>query len=59
MSFPMCIQVSAAVHKAWPDGHNQLQQLSAREVKGKGQMTTFLLKVFKYCLLPVVARCWR
>ncbi|KAF5834468.1 hypothetical protein DUNSADRAFT_8822 [Dunaliella salina] len=44
MSFPMCIQVSAAVHFAWPEGHSQLVQLEAREVKGKGKMTTYLLK---------------
>uniref|UniRef100_A0A7S3VS63 histidine kinase n=1 Tax=Dunaliella tertiolecta TaxID=3047 RepID=A0A7S3VS63_DUNTE len=44
MSFPMCIQVSAAVHHAWPEGHSQLVQLEAREVKGKGKMTTYLLK---------------
>eukprot|EP00983_Pelagomonas_calceolata_P048092 1140914-Pelagomonas_calceolata.AAC.5 len=40
----MCIQVSAAVHHAWPEGHSQLVQLEAREVKGKGKMTTYLLK---------------
>lgn len=47
LSFPMCVQVSAAMACQWQEGDkgDALVELGERDVKGKGRMTTYLLKV--------------
>ncbi len=45
LSFPMCVQLSGAVVQAWPQAQEQSVCLGERHVKGKGLMTTYLLKV--------------
>uniref|UniRef100_A0A7S0WIH5 Guanylate cyclase n=1 Tax=Chlamydomonas leiostraca TaxID=1034604 RepID=A0A7S0WIH5_9CHLO len=44
LSFPMCVQVSSDMAAHWDQASDQLVTLGERDVKGKGRMTTFLLK---------------
>ncbi|KAJ9517318.1 hypothetical protein QJQ45_016688, partial [Haematococcus lacustris] len=43
-SFPMVCQVSSSLAAAWEQAPHQLVHAGDREVKGKGVMTTYLLK---------------
>lgn len=58
LSFPGCIQLSTAVYHAWPAGQDQMHCMGERTVKGKGIMTTYLLKVGGRWAAAGPGLCW-
>jgi hypothetical protein len=45
LSYPMCVQLSSQLVTKWPGADAHIVLLGDRPVKGKGKMTTYLLKV--------------
>ncbi|GIL82425.1 hypothetical protein Vretifemale_11416 [Volvox reticuliferus] len=43
--FPMCIHVSENVYRHYPNPDGELLEVGEREVKGKGRMRTYLVRV--------------
>jgi hypothetical protein len=44
LSYPMCVQLSSQAVDMWPAAAIEAVCLGERPVKGKGTMTTYLLK---------------